>query len=292
MPFKKSKRTENLVLKLGVELEHLYSLFHRKELMLRDPLGLVKNDLNPHDFELVSFVSAGLSYGRVEQIQKSLSELWMRLEKIGLGKGGEGLATFLVDNSWKKTEKSLELALAGWVHRFNKGDDLIALFHVFKNVYSKHESLGALYSSVSSDDSEMKINEFCFQLRAATVSAEDKQKVQWFTCAPSEGSTCKRLMMWLRWVLRSDEIDPGLWTLRKVKLHSEVGPHEAFIPMDTHVHRWAWQRKLLSTKSPSWKAVREFTEILRKVDPKDPIRFDFSICHQGMESFRKSKTSL
>ncbi len=285
MSSKKSKRIESL----SSELESLYSLFHRKELMLRDPLGLVNPHLNPHDFELVSFVSAGLSYGRVEQIQKSLRELWQRLEAVGLGKGGEGLATFLVDNSWKKIEKSLQLALEGWVHRFNKSEDILALFRVFKNIYSKHESLGALYSSVSSDDSELKINEFCLNMRSAASSLEEKLRVQWFTCAPLEGSTCKRLMMWLRWVLRSDEIDPGLWTLRKVKLHSEVGPHEAFIPMDTHVHRWAMQRKLLSTKNPTWKAVREFTEVLRKVDPKDPVRFDFSICHQGMESFRKAK---
>lgn len=292
MSFKKTKRVESLVLGLRLELENLYSLFHHKELMLRDPLGLVNSDLNPHDFELVSFVSAGLSYGRVEQIQKSLYQLWLRLEGLGLGRGGEGLATFLVDKSWKKTEKSLKQALEGWVHRFNKGHDVIALFKVFRNIYIKHESLGALYSSFSSHDPEMKINQFCFQLRAAAASLEDRQRVQWFTCSPSEGSTCKRLMMWLRWVLRADDIDPGLWTLRKVKLHSDVGPHEAFIPMDTHVHRWALQRKLLSTKNPSWKAVREFTEILRKVDPQDPIRFDFSICHQGMESFRKSKNLM
>ena len=288
MSFKKSKRIESL----GAELENLYSLFHRRELMLLDPLGLVNTGLNPHDFELVSFVSAGLSYGRVEQIQKSLSELWKRLENVGLGKGGEGLATFLVDNSWKKIEKNLQLSLKGWVHRFNKSEDIVALFHVFKNVYSKHESLGALYSSISSDDSELKINEFCMNFRSAASSCEEKQRVQWFACAPAEGSTCKRLMMWLRWVLRADEIDPGLWTLRKVKLHSEVGPHEAFIPMDTHVHRWAMQRNLLSTKNPTWKAVREFTEVLRKVDPRDPIRFDFSICHQGMESFRKARNLI
>jgi hypothetical protein len=57
---------------LSVELESLYCLFHRKELMLRDPLGLVNAKINPYDFELVSFVSSGLSYGRVEQIQKTL----------------------------------------------------------------------------------------------------------------------------------------------------------------------------------------------------------------------------
>jgi hypothetical protein len=61
--------------------------------------------------------------------------------------------------------------------------------------------------------------------------------------------------------------------------------------MDTHVHRWALKRNLLTIKNPSWKAVREFTNVLKQVDPHDPIRFDFSICHQGMESFRKQKDS-
>lgn len=287
MPPKKSKRIQSLAL----ELENLFSLYHHKDLMLRDPLGLVNSKLNPQDFELVSFVSAGLSYGRVEQIQKSLIYLWIRLEKIGLKKEGEGLTAFLVDNSWKKIEKELHLALKGWVHRFNKSEDIVSLFHAFKNIISEYESLGALYSSVSSDDSEIKIDKFCKTLRHSISSPEERERVRWFTCAPSEGSTCKRLMMWMRWVLRADEIDPGLWTLQKVKLRSSVGPHEAFIPMDTHVHRWALQKKLLSTKSPSWKAVRELTSVLREVDPNDPIRFDFSICHQGMERFREGKGS-
>jgi uncharacterized protein (TIGR02757 family) len=285
--FKNSKRIKSLAL----ELESLYSLYHRKELMLRDPLGLVNSQLNPNDFELVSFVSAGLSYGRVEQIQKSLTELWKKLEYLGLDKGGGGLSIYLLNNPWKTLEKDIQLALKGWVHRFNKSDDIVTLFHVFKNVYSKYESLGALYSSSSSDDSEIKINQFCLNLRNSVASVEERERVRWFSCAPHEGSTCKRLMMWLRWVLRSDDIDPGLWTLKKVKLYSNVAPHEAFIPMDTHVHRWASKRKLLSSKNPSWKAVREFTNILREVDSEDPIRFDFSICHQGMDSFRQGRVS-
>ena len=66
-----------------------------------------------------------------------------------------------------------------------------------------------------------------------------------------------------------------------------VGAHLAFIPMDTHVHKWAQSRALLSTKNPTWKSVEELTALLRQVDAQDPARFDFCICHSGMRRFRE-----
>jgi hypothetical protein len=99
------------------ELEHLYRLYHRPELLGEDPLGLVSAEMSSDDFELVSYVSASPSYGRVEQIRKSLQGLWSRLEKIGLGLGGAGLSRYLVDNSGITLKKEFGKALKGWVQR-------------------------------------------------------------------------------------------------------------------------------------------------------------------------------
>ena len=267
------------------ELEHLYRLYHRPELLGEDPLGLVSAEISSDDFELVSYVSASLSYGRVEQIRKSLQGLWSRLEKIGLGLGGAGLSRYLVDNSGITLKKEFGKALKGWVHRFNDEKDLLSLFLVLQLAIKEHKSLGELYLKAEPDSSATeRLNFFVMELRSL-VTGENLERFKWFACSPSEKSTCKRMVMWLRWMLRNDDIDPGIWT--KKYSHQGIGPHLGFIPMDTHIHKWAMKKQLLSTKNPSWKSVEELTSFLKLIDPLDPARFDFCICHSGMTQFRE-----
>src|SRR5215216_4683029 len=132
--------------KLKLELNHLYIKYHRAELLGEDPLGLVSPHLTTSDFELVSYVSASLSYGRVEQIRKSLIRLWSRLEKAGLKSGGEGLHSFLVDNSGTTLKKEFKPALKGWIHRFNNEEDILILFQVLQIAAKAEESLGEIYA--------------------------------------------------------------------------------------------------------------------------------------------------
>lgn len=270
------------------ELSALYKKYHHAELLAEDPLGLVSGALSASDFEFVSYVSASLSYGRVEQIRKSLSALWQRLEGLGIKSGGQGLHTLFVDNSWKTLNKDFQRALKGWVHRFNDEEDIFVLFKTLHRVAHEKTSLGDLYSSHLSENPTERFQKFVDLLRSY-VDKKDQKLFSWFACAPSEGSTCKRMVMWLRWMLRSDEIDPGLWSKNKKFQNRGVGAHLAFIPMDTHVHRWAMTRGLLSQKNPTWKSVEELTAFLRKVDPQDPARFDFCICHAGMKEFRSKQ---
>ncbi len=270
------------------ELNLLYKKYHHAELLGEDPLGLVSTRLSEKDFEFVSYVSASLSYGRVEQIRKSLSALWIRLEELSLSQGGEGLHSLLVDNSWRTLKKDFQKVLKGWVHRFNDEEDILVLFKTLHRIANENRSLGEIYVSNTTEDPTEKFQSFINTLRAY-VDKNERDLFSWFACSPAEGSTCKRMVMWLRWMLRKDEIDPGLWSQNPNLVKQGVGPHLAFIPMDTHIHRWATQNKLLSTKSPSWKAVEELTQFLRSVDPKDPARFDFCICHHGMQEFRASQ---
>ncbi|MEZ4813686.1 MAG: DUF2400 family protein [Bdellovibrionota bacterium] len=272
--------------KIKRELESLYKKYHRPELLGEDPLGHVSNSLSPEDFELVSYVSASLSYGRVEQIKKSLSSLWIRIEKVSSDRKPKSLHALFVDNSWKVLENDFRLSLKGWVHRFNDEKDILILLKTLHRVVHSGLSLGELYAQELSSDPTQKLESFVQRLRAH-AEKKDQKLLRWFACAPSEGSTCKRLVMWLRWMLRSDEIDPGIWVKSSKLKNKGIGAHLAFIPMDTHIHRWATERRLLSTKAPSWKAVEELTSFLRKVDPLDPARFDFCICHHGMSEFRK-----
>lgn len=92
---------------------------------------------------------------------------------------------------------------------------------------------------------------------------------------PSKGSPCKRLNLFLRWMVRNgDGVDLGIW--------DDIPKNKLVIPLDTHISRAANYLSLTNRKNPSWNMAREITEALRKIDPDDPVRFDFSLCHLTM----------
>ena len=98
--------------------------------------------------------------------------------------------------------------------------------------------------------------------------------VCYFFTRPSAGSGCKRLNLFLRWMVRKDEVDLGAWT--------SVSRSQLIVPLDTHVIRLGRCLRLTRLTSPGWRMAAEITASLRAIDPVDPVRFDFSICHVGM----------
>ena len=98
--------------------------------------------------------------------------------------------------------------------------------------------------------------------------------VCYFFPRPSAGSACKRLNLFLRWMVRSDEVDLGVWR--------SLRPGQLIVPLDTHIIRLARCLRLTRYTSPGWKMAADITARLRALDPHDPVRFDFSICHVGM----------
>jgi uncharacterized protein (TIGR02757 family) len=98
--------------------------------------------------------------------------------------------------------------------------------------------------------------------------------VAYFFSRPSSGGACKRLNLFLRWMVREDRVDLGVW--------KKVRPGQLIVPLDTHVIRVGQCLQLTRLKSPGWRMAVDITRGLRAIDPVDPIRFDFSICHLGM----------
>ena len=91
---------------------------------------------------------------------------------------------------------------------------------------------------------------------------------------PELGSACKRMNLFLRWMIRKDELDFGLW--------NKIAPHKLVIPVDTHVARICRELGLTSKKNVNWGMAEEITANLMKYDPADPVKYDFAICHIGM----------
>jgi uncharacterized protein (TIGR02757 family) len=98
--------------------------------------------------------------------------------------------------------------------------------------------------------------------------------VGYFFARPSTGGACKRLNLFLRWMVRRDAVDLGVWT--------RVKASQLIVPLDTHVIRVGRCLGLTRYKSPGWKMAADITRSLRGLDPKDPVKYDFSLCHIGM----------
>jgi uncharacterized protein (TIGR02757 family) len=95
---------------------------------------------------------------------------------------------------------------------------------------------------------------------------------------PSAGSACKRMNLFLRWMVRKDELDFGIW--------NEIPSAKLVIPVDTHIARICKKLKLTRLNNVSWKMAEEITDNLRKFDPNDPVKYDFAICHIGMRKMK------
>lgn len=247
-----------------------------------DPVGWLDRSLPDLDLELLSFLLQGISYGRVEQIQVSYLKLLKHFTSLGIAPNGQGLREWIKNNDPKSAETTR--ALKGWKHRLNTHADLQNVLQILKeNFVDKDISLAESFNQESSDTFESQIFKFC-DLFENTKKRSSKKWIgtgpQWFAPNPALGGTSKRLMMWLRWMIREDGIDLGLWK-RMLQDRLKFDQSNLYIPVDTHVFRFARQWKLVSQKSPNWKAAKSITEALRRVDPADPVRFDFAICHAG-----------
>lgn len=154
-------------------------------------------------------------------------------------------------------------------HRTFNCDDTLALLHVLQQFYQKNESLEFLFQ----DGIESGLIKYHHLYR-------DNPDVQGRTLkhipSPEGGSACKRMNMFLRWMVRNDDsgVDFGIW--------QSIKPSELLIPLDIHVGRVARKLGLLTRKQNDWKAVVELTQSLRLLDPSDPVKYDYALFSLGV----------
>jgi uncharacterized protein (TIGR02757 family) len=171
------------------------------------------------------------------------------------------------------------------VHRWIRGRDLIALLLILQRMLRESGSIERFFregDDPSSPDIGPALNAFSTRalqtdLRPAYGRRPAKALgVSYFFPRPASGSACKRLNLFLRWMVRNDAIDLGVWTT--------LPPSRLIVPLDTHVIRLGRCLRLTRYTSPGWKMAAEITASLRALHPADPVRYDFSLCHVGMMS--------
>jgi len=173
-------------------------------------------------------------------------------------------------------------AFAGLVHRWTRASDLVALIWVMKQMIDRAGSIETFFLEAydpGADDIESALDRFstralALDLRAAYGRVPRRPGVCYFFPRPSAGSACKRLNLFLRWMVRRDAVDLGAWTrVRRSRL---------VVPLDTHVIRLGQCLRLTRYASPGWRMAADITASLRRIDPADPVKYDFSLCHVGM----------
>jgi uncharacterized protein (TIGR02757 family) len=231
-----------------------------------DPVSFVHAFPRSEDREIAGLVASACAFGNVAAVRGKLNDFRDRV--------GHDLARAGDDRP------RLTAALAGFRHRLYTGDDLAALVHGARIVQRAHGSLGAAFAScLESGDLATAIGAFGASIREAAglTSHGARRGPAHLLPDPRGGSAAKRLLLYLRWMVRdADGVDLGLWR--------EVSPAVLLVPVDVHVHKLAWNLGLTTAPSPSWRAAEEITSVFRMFDPWDPVKYDFALCHLGMAS--------
>ena len=255
--------------RLKAPLDRLYATFNHVESAV-DPVQVVRRYTTPADREVVAFCASALAFGRVASVLSTTESLLAVL--------GDSPAAFVRDfDPARDTDRLRPL-----VHRWIRGVDLIALLWILRRMIAEAGSIEGFFldgHAASASDVGPALNRFSARARAIDLDAiygdrAGRRWVTYFFPRPDAGSACKRLNLFLRWMVRRDAVDLGVW--------SGLSPSKLVVPLDTHVIRVGRCLGLTRYQSPGWAMASEITASLRRLDPEDPVRFDFSICHLGM----------
>jgi uncharacterized protein (TIGR02757 family) len=266
---KKPVRTAVLHERLQRSLDVQYDAYNMVD-AVSDPINLVRRYTSPDDIEVAAFCAASLAFGRVASVLQSVEALYAVM--------GTSPARFV-----RRFEPSRERSrFEGLVHRWTRGVDLMALLWVLRQMLERAGSIERFFAEgddSSSADIEAALESFSRRALAVDVSpaygrVPARPGVCYFFPRPSTGSACKRLNLFLRWMVRKDDVDFGVWR--------QVTPARLIVPLDTHVIRLGRCLKLTRYASPGWRMASDITASLRRLDPIDPVKYDFSLCHVGM----------
>src|SRR6266513_4856121 len=255
-----------------------------------DPLELVLRYRDPLDQEIAGLLAAAFAYGRADIIVANIGRV------LDVMQPSPFAYVFAFDRGRATAD------FAGFAHRFHKTPDLVDLLDCIADAVAVYSSLGELFRSCYRDEDEdigpsltrfveklmrchpersegpgraggtkMSVSRAARPPRSLADARDDRGKaLRYLLTSPKDGSACKRMNLFLRWMVRRTAPDLGIWDF--------VDPAKLVVPLDTHVHRIANFLGLSSRKTPDWKTARAITDRLAKFDRADPIRYDFAIC--------------
>lgn len=253
-------------------LDHLFECYDYAAHRERDPIRFVLAHEDPADQEVVGLVAACLAYGRVDRVLFSIAEVLRRTTASP--------ARFA--REFDPRGRAERRAFQGFLHRMTAGVEMHALFSAIGALLREHGGLERVFAQslpASSRSVKPGLEALVHQLRSHAFAAAraplGTRRLRFLLPSPAEGSACKRLNMWLRWMVRHQQgLDLGLWRSAR--------PAQLIIPLDAHVIRLASFFGLTTRATPDWRMAEEVTASLRRLDPDDPVKYDFALSHIGM----------
>ncbi|MBL8912904.1 MAG: TIGR02757 family protein [Archangium sp.] len=235
--------------------------------MKADPVEFPHRYSDPRDIETVALLSASLAYGRADLFKPKIAGI---LSSLGPSPA-RAMASLTVS-------RAAEL-LDGFVYRFNLPADVGVLLLGIGALLQKHGSLESAFLAGRTASWQQTLAKFARSVREAApekqiIRAMGKTRGLAHLLPSAEAGAAKRLNLYLRWMVRKDAIDFGVW--------KRIAPSELMIPLDTHVMRISQWLGLTDRATLSWATAEDVTTSLRMLDADDPVRYDFALCHYGM----------
>jgi uncharacterized protein (TIGR02757 family) len=242
-------------------LEALYDRFNRPEWIDPDPLAVAREYRGRADREVAALVAAALAFGGVKQIMASV--------RRALAPFPRPYADLLAAQP-----KEIRRTCISFRHRYSGGEELAALLTGIRGVLEEHRSLGSLFARLNApgeDDVVRGLTRFVRVLGAGSPLSRN-----YLLPDPARGSACKRLLLYLRWMVRSDAVDLGLW--------KGVDPALLVVPLDIHMHRVCTRLGFTQRRAADLRTAREVTGAFRMLRPDDPVRYDFCLTRASMHA--------
>lgn len=257
-------------------LDRFYREYNFQERILHDPIEFPHRYKSPEDIEVSGLIASCFAYGKVGLFKPVT-------EKV-LSAMGKSPYSFLLSFNPKKYEKTFLVK-----YRFNETRDIICLLFIIHELlkeYSSIESAFKRHHMPGDRDTRTGISALIDEIMSIDTSKVYGKNIHphgliQFFPSPIKGSACKRMNLFLRWMIRDRDIDFGLWR--------GIPKNKLIIPLDTHIARISRCLGFTKRRSSDWKAAVEITEALKKFDPDDPLRYDFALCHHGISGLCKSR---
>ncbi|WP_024653509.1 TIGR02757 family protein [Borrelia persica] len=251
------QKNKDTILKV---LEFIYSKYNKRKFVHPDPLEFLYRYTEKEDIEVVGLISSSLALGRVEQILLAIESV---LKPLGT-KPSEALKTL--------AKKDLNEIYKNFTYRFFTTEDIVKLLMSIKTIKEKYLSIENLFYSIYK-----KNKNFITSLDDLITQMENINESPFGIIfpKPSKGSACKRLFLFLRWMIRKDDVDLGIW--------DKISPSNLIVPMDTHmIGISAKLFNLKNTKNASLKQAIEVTKHFSEQNKDDPVKYDFSLTRFGI----------
>ncbi len=243
------------------KLDKLVEKYEIRSFTYSDPSQFLRRFKDEKDVEISSLIAAIFAFGKREAFIEKLNLIFNKMEPSPY--------KFLLNFNGKGVE--------GFKYRFIKEEDLTELLFCLKKLYKKGETLKSLFEYGYKSTGEIKgmlqvVVDYFYSNSINPESGGFKHLLP----DPKKGSALKRFCMFLRWMVRDGEVDLGLWNF--------IPKSELIIPMDTHVLQQAKKMGLLDSPKADFKTAKKLTEILKKFDPKDPVKYDFALFGYGIDN--------